>query len=202
MFAKFQLSAVAVASAAVLAVLPGTSAAQQSLTVTSWGGAYTVSQVESMHKPFAALKKINVVSQDYNGDLAEIAAQVKTGNVKWDLVDVEPAEAMKGCEEGLFEKFPCDVVYGMHNMPGFPAGHFAIRTGAMLASSDSWEVVFKGTGGHGAMPDRGTDPTFVAAQFIVAVQGIVGRNVPSSQAAVLSVGHIAAGTPGSPNVIP
>ncbi len=119
----------------------------------------------------------------------------------------QPAEEGLGgarvmIEEGLFEKFPCDVVYGMHNMPGFPVGHFAIRTGPMLASSDSWEVVFKGTGGHGAMPDRGTDPTFVAAQFIVAVQGIVGRNVPSSQAAVLSVGHIAAGTPGSPNVIP
>ena len=108
----------------------------------------------------------------------------------------QPAEEGLGgarvmIEEGLFEKFPCDVVYGMHNMPGFPVGHFAIRTGAMLASSDSWEVIFKGTGGHGAMPDRGTDPTFVAAQFIVAMQGIVGRNVPSSQAAVLSVGHIA-----------
>jgi len=72
----------------------------------------------------------------------------------------------------------------------------------MLAASDSWEVTFKGTGGHGAMPDRGTDPTFVAAQFIVAVQGIIGRNVTPSQAAVLSVGHIQAGTPGSPNVIP
>ena len=119
----------------------------------------------------------------------------------------QPAEEGLGgarvmIEEGLFDKFPCDVVYGMHNMPGFPVGHFAIRPGAMLASSDSWEVTFKGTGGHGAMPDRGTDPTFVAAQFIVAVQGIIGRNVSSSHAAVLSVGHIAAGTAGSPNVIP
>jgi hippurate hydrolase len=90
----------------------------------------------------------------------------------------------------------------MHNMPGFPKGHFAIRTGAMLAASDSWEVTFKGTGGHGAMPDRGTDPTFVAAQFMVAIQGIIGRNVAPAQAAVLSVGHMHAGTPGSPNVIP
>jgi hippurate hydrolase len=105
-------------------------------------------------------------------------------------------------EEGLFDKFNCDAVYGMHNMPGFDKGRFAIRTGPMLASSDSWEVTFKGTGGHGAMPDRGTDPTYVAAQFIVAVQGIIGRNVVSTQAAVLSVGHIHAGTPGSPNVIP
>jgi hippurate hydrolase len=119
----------------------------------------------------------------------------------------QPAEEGQGgarvmIEEGLFDKFDCDAVYGMHNMPGFPKGHFAIRTGAMLAASDSWEVTFKGTGGHGAMPDRGTDPTFVAAQFMVAVQGIIGRNVAPAQAAVLSVGHIHAGTPGSPNVIP
>ncbi len=119
----------------------------------------------------------------------------------------QPAEEGLGgarvmIEEGLFDKFNCDAVYGMHNMPGIASGTFAIRSGPMLASSDSWEVTFKGTGGHGAMPDRGTDPTYVAGQFIVAVQGIIGRNVPPSQAAVLSVGHIAAGTPGSPNVIP
>ena len=99
----------------------------------------------------------------------------------------QPAEEGLGgarvmIEEGLFDKFNCDAVYGMHNMPGIPTGRFAIRSGAM--------------------PDRGTDPTFVAAQFIVAVQGIIGRNVPPSQAAVLSVGHIAAGSAGSPNVIP
>jgi hippurate hydrolase len=119
----------------------------------------------------------------------------------------QPAEEGLGgarvmIEEGLFDKFNCDAVYGMHNMPGIPTGRFAIRSGAMLASSDSWQVTFKGTGGHGAMPDRGTDPTFVAGQFIVAVQGIVGRNVPPAQAAVLSVGHMAAGSAGSPNVIP
>jgi hippurate hydrolase len=119
----------------------------------------------------------------------------------------QPAEEGLGgarvmIEEGLFDKFNCDVVYGMHNMPGIGVGRFAIRSGAMLASSDSWQVTFKGTGGHGAMPDRGTDPTYVAAQFIVAVQGIIGRNIPPSQAAVLSVGHIAGGSAGSPNVIP
>src|ERR1700722_1420754 len=119
----------------------------------------------------------------------------------------QPAEEGLGgarvmIEEGLFDKFNCDTVYGMHNMPGIPAGRFAIRSGPMLAASDSWQVKFKGTGGHGALPHQGTDPTFVAGQFIVAVQGIVGRNVPPSQAAVLSVGHIQAGTFGSPNVIP
>src|SRR5262249_55073626 len=63
-------------------------------------------------------------------------------------------------------------------------------------------VTFKGTGGHGAMPHMGTDPTLPAGQFIVAVQGIIGRNVPPTQTAVLSVGHIHAGTFGSPHVIP
>ena len=67
----------------------------------------------------------------------------------------QPAEEGEGgarvmIEEGLFDKFHCDAVYGMHNMPGIPIGHFAIRSGAMLAASDSWQVTFKGTGGHGA----------------------------------------------------
>jgi len=105
-------------------------------------------------------------------------------------------------EEGLFEKFPCDAVYGMHNGPGLPVGRFAICPGPMLASSDTWEVTFRGTGGHGSAPHRGTDPTQPAAQFMTAVQGIVGRNVTPSDMAVLSVGHIAAGAFNSPNVIP
>jgi hippurate hydrolase len=119
----------------------------------------------------------------------------------------QPAEEGLGgarvmIEEGLFTKHPCDTVYGMHNMPGLAVGKFAIRIGAMLASSDSWTVTFKGTGGHGAMPSRGTDPTMPAAAFIQATQTIVGRNVPSFEAVVVSVGHIAAGAWGSPNVIP
>jgi amidohydrolase len=105
-------------------------------------------------------------------------------------------------EDGLFEKFPCDAVYGMHNMPGLPTGHFAIRPGPMMAASDTWTVTFRGTGGHGAMPQMGTDPTQPAANFITATQGIIGRNVSPQNAAVISVGHIAAGAYGSPNVIP
>jgi hippurate hydrolase len=119
----------------------------------------------------------------------------------------QPAEEGEGgarvmLEEGLFERHRCDAVYGMHNMPGLAAGHFAIRPGAMLASSDSWTVNFHGTGGHGAMPERGTDPTMPAAAFVLATQTIVGRNVPSYEAAVVSVGHLHAGDFGAPNVIP
>ncbi|MBI3516419.1 MAG: amidohydrolase [Proteobacteria bacterium] len=119
----------------------------------------------------------------------------------------QPAEEGRGgarvmIEEGLFDKFPVDAVYGMHNMPGLPAGTFAIRPGAMMAASDSWTTTFKGTGGHGSAPERGTDPTFPAAQMVLAVQGIIGRNVPPRETAVLSVGHIHGGSFGSPNVIP
>ncbi len=75
-----------------------------SLTITSWGGAYGRSQQETMYKPFTAKTGIKILSEDYNGGLAEIRAQVKTGNVKWDVVNIEPAEALRGCDEGLFEK--------------------------------------------------------------------------------------------------
>src|SRR5579871_1599180 len=103
----------------------------------------------------------------------------------------QPAEEGLGgarvmIEEGLFDKFPVDAVYGMHNMPGLPVGKFAIRPGAMMAASDSWTLTFKGTGGHGSAPERGTDPTYPAAQMVLAVQGIVGRNVPPRETAVLS----------------
>ncbi|WP_430396547.1 M20 aminoacylase family protein [Ferrovibrio sp.] len=119
----------------------------------------------------------------------------------------QPAEEGEGgarvmIEEGLFDQFPCDAVYGMHNMPGLPLGQFAIRPGSMMAASDTWTVVFRGTGGHGAMPHMGTDPTQPTAAFVTATQNIIGRNVSPQHAAVLSVGHIAAGSYGSPNVIP
>ena len=119
----------------------------------------------------------------------------------------QPAEESFGggrvmVEEGLFDRFPCDAVYGMHGMPGIPAGQFAIRTGPFMASGDTWTVTFKGTGGHGAMPHRATDPTMPAAAFISALQSIVGRNVPSDEPAVLSVGHLDAGRFDAPNIIP
>lgn len=89
---------------AALALLAGSAGAQQAITVTSFGGTYGKSQIESMHKPFAAKSGVRVLSEDYNGGLAEIRAQVRTGNVKWDVVDVETAEAIRGCDEGLFER--------------------------------------------------------------------------------------------------
>lgn len=105
--------------------------------------------------------------------------------------------------DGLFERFPMDAVYGLHNHPGRPAGTFGLRSGPMMAASDTWEVRFTGTGGHGGFgPHLATDPTMPLAHFILAVQTIIGRNVPAIETAVLSVGHINAGDAGSPNIIP
>lgn len=76
------------------------------LVVVSWGGSYTRSQEEALHKPFAEATGLQIVRQDYRGGLQQIRAQVEGGDVYWDVVDVEPADADQGCEEGLFEKLP------------------------------------------------------------------------------------------------
>ena len=120
----------------------------------------------------------------------------------------QPAEeglggGRKMVEEGLFDRFPVDAVYGMHNMPGIPVGEFRTRTGPFMAASDAWTVTFHGTGGHGgAGAHLATDATLPVAHFILALQTIVSRNVPATDTAVVSVGSIEGGNPGSPNIIP
>ncbi|MBL8701274.1 MAG: amidohydrolase [Alphaproteobacteria bacterium] len=119
----------------------------------------------------------------------------------------QPAEENEGggrvmVQEGLFERFPCDAVYGMHNMPGIPVGRMAVQAGPALASSDSWEVVMRGRGTHGAKPHLGTDATVAAANFILALQTIVSRSVDPLESAAVSLGSIAAGVPETWNVIP
>jgi hippurate hydrolase len=120
----------------------------------------------------------------------------------------QPAEEGPGggkamIEAGLFERFPVDAVYGMHNAPGVPVGVFAIRKGPFMAASDTWTVTFRGTGGHGgAGAHMATDPTLSVGQFIGAIQTIVSRSVPAIEVAVVSVGHIAAGHREASNIIP
>ena len=97
-------------------------------------------------------------------------------------------------DDGLFERFPCDLLYGFHNMPGLKAGEFYIKPGAFMASADTLEVTVHGIGGHGAYPHKTVDATLVAAHIVVALQSIVGRNVDPLQAAVVTVGSIHAGT--------
>ena len=105
--------------------------------------------------------------------------------------------------DGLFDRFPVDAVYGMHNTPGLPVGEFATRPGPILAGADFWGVTFTGTGGHGgAAPHLATDATVVLGHFLLGVQTILPRNLKPTESAALSVGHVSGGTYGSPNVMP
>ena len=110
--------------------------------------------------------------------------------------------ARRMVEDGLFERFPCDAVYGLHNMPGLDTDEMAVVAGPQLASSDSWRVTFRGTGTHGAKPHLGKDPITAAGTFLASLQTIVGRVVDPLQPAVVSACSVQAGNPQALNVIP
>ncbi len=103
-------------------------------------------------------------------------------------------------QDGLFELFPVETVYGMHNMPGIETGNFAVRVGPQMASADFFHLEVKGVGGHGAMPHLASDPVVVAAEIIGAWQTIVSRRADPIQSAVISVTKMHAGD--TTNVIP
>ena len=91
-------------------------------------------------------------------------------------------------EDGLMDRFDIHEVYGLHNMPGLPAGEFAIRAGAMLASADEFSITVTGRGGHAGMPHNAIDTTLVASHIVVALQSIVSRNADPLGSIVVTVG--------------
>ena len=117
----------------------------------------------------------------------------------------QPGEENEGggrvmVEEGLFDLFPADAVYGMHNIPGVPRGMFVIRTGTMTAYLDTFEITVTGKGCHGAMPETGIDSIVVASQLVNALQTIVSRRTGATDSAEVSVTQIHGGD--TWNVIP
>jgi amidohydrolase len=117
----------------------------------------------------------------------------------------QPAEEGGGggrvmVEEGLFDKFPCDAVFALHNKPGIPIGQIAAKAGPLLAASDRWDVRIKGHGTHAAHPHLGIDPFVVGAEIVLALQTIVSRTVDPLDSAVVSVGFMHGGS--AYNVIP
>ena len=97
-------------------------------------------------------------------------------------------------EDGLFERFPCDAVFGMHNHPGAEPGVLLFRKGPFMSAGDKPIITIEGVGGHAARPHMTVDPVVVAASIVMALQTIVARNVDPSQAAVVTVGSMHAGT--------
>ena len=95
--------------------------------------------------------------------------------------------------DGLFEQFPADCVFGLHNFPDIPVGHFAVKAGPMMASFDSFEIIITGQATHAAMPHLGNDAVVVSAQLMTALQTIVSRNVDPADSAVVSITQIHAG---------
>jgi amidohydrolase len=117
----------------------------------------------------------------------------------------QPAEEGGGggevmVQEGLFQRFPCERVFGLHNWPNAPAGTFVWRDGPMMAATAKLYATIRGTGAHGAMPHEGNDPIVIAAQIVTALQSVVARNVEPMQSGVITIGAIAGGD--TFNVIP
>ncbi|VVO44545.1 M20 aminoacylase family protein [Pseudomonas fluorescens] len=117
----------------------------------------------------------------------------------------QPAEeglggARKMLEDGLLERFPCDAIFAMHNVPGYPVGHLGFYSGPFMASADTVNIKIIGNGGHGAVPHKAVDPVVVGASIVMALQSIVSRNVNPQEMAIITVGSLQAGS--ASNVIP
>lgn len=117
----------------------------------------------------------------------------------------QPAEEHGGggkkmLDDGLFERFPCEKVFGMHNWPYAPLGQFLIRPGPMMASSDNFEINVRGKGAHAALPETGVDTLVCACQIVLALQTIISRRIAPRETAVLSVTQVHGGA--AMNVLP
>jgi hippurate hydrolase len=107
--------------------------------------------------------------------------------------------AQRMIEDGLFERFPCDAIFGLHNNPGVPAGSFGFGSGPFMAACDTAHITIHGRGGHAARPHLTVDPVLIAGSLVMALQSVVARNVEPRHTAVVTVGMLHAGT--APNVI-
>lgn len=121
MINKLKITTFVAAGAIALGAMAAVPASAESLTVVSWGGAYTKSQVEAYHKPYTKKTGTEILSENYSGGLAEIKAQVEAGSVKWDVVDVELSDAVRGCDEGLLERIDPAI------LPAAPDGTPAMK---------------------------------------------------------------------------
>ena len=146
----------------------------------------------------------------HDGHTATLLAAAKAMSMDRDFAGTvififQPAEEGGGgaksmIDDGLFERFPCDAVYAIHNWPGLRVGEFGVNPGPMMASSNEFHITVRGKGAHAAMPHLGVDPVLVASHMIQAFQSLVSRETKPIDATVLSVTQVNAGE--ATNVIP
>lgn len=136
--------------------------------------------------------------------LAKYLAETKNFDGTVYLIFQPAEELINGAEimvkNHYFDKVRCDMIFGMHNMPGYPAGHIYLQEGAYMASMDQFNITVKGRGGHGAMPHLAIDPIVIASHIVLGLQTIISRNTDPLEAAVITVGSIIAGDVA--NIIP
>jgi hippurate hydrolase len=132
--------------------------------------------------------------------LAETRAFNGTVNFIFQPAEEGVGGALAMLKDGLFERFPCNAIYGMHNRPGLPVGQFVMGKGARAAGGAFFDITITGKGSHGAHPHQSIDPVMVACHLGTALQTVVSRNVAPAESAVLSITRIAAGD--AYNVIP
>lgn len=126
------------------------------------------------------------------------------GTVNLIFQPAEEAGTASGAEamiaDGLFERFPCDAIFGLHNHPGAPEGTWLLRSGPLMAAADTVKITIKGKGGHASRPHLTVDPVVIACNLVVSLQSVVSRSIDPTQTAVVTVGSIHAGE--ASNVIP
>lgn len=166
--------------------------------------------LESSGRPWASVHDGVMHACGHDGHMAMLLAAARhlaeegtfsgTLHLIFQPAEEHPGGARLMIEEGLFENFPCDAVFAMHNMPGVEQGRLVFREGPMMASSDDVTITLHGPGGHAAAPQNAADPIVAASAIVMALQTIVSRNIDPQQAAIITVGVLQAGH--ANNVIP
>jgi hippurate hydrolase len=168
--------------------------------------------VEETGLPYASTKQGVMHACGHDGHTtmllgaAEYLARTRhfTGTVNLIFQPAEEAGKVSGAQamiaDGLFERFPCDAIFGLHNHPGAPAGSFLMRSGPLMAAADTATITITGRGGHASRPHLAVDPIVTAANLVMTLQTVVSRSVNPTETAVVTVGTIKGGT--ASNVIP